>query len=219
MSTLCKIHTVLTVLVLLILLLGSCHATSRSPHEIVGETIGYSRWRTIIERTIRMPNGNLVDFDLVGLAGATSAVMIFAWDSTRKTATLVREYHPGPDQYLVGMAAGIVEEDKHNGNSLTAAQHELEEECHLAGGEWYLLTPQPLAMDKYSLTRARAYLVLDAKHVPDPRPQDDEEDIEILSGVTIEEIENMIQGGEMNLVGVWGCLLAMKKLRELGEID
>jgi len=44
-----------------------------------------------------------------------------------------------------------------------------------------------------------------------------EEDIEIISGVTIPEILQWIRNGEMNLVGGYGCLLAIEKLRELGE--
>lgn len=206
---------------LLLSLVGQSHASS-NPHknlpDILGEIVAYRRWRTITERSIRFHETKVVDFDLVGLNGASSAVVIFAWDSSTKTATLVREYHPGPHAYLYGVAAGIVEEDKHNGDAALAAQQELEEECHLAGGTWYLLTPQPLAMDKYTTTKVRAYLVVDAQHVPDPRPQDHEEDIEIIRGVTIPQILAMIRRGEMNMVGTWGCLMAMEMLRELDEI-
>lgn len=73
-------------------------------------------------------------------------------------------------------------------------------------------------MDKYVVTEITPYLVIDPKHVPDPRPLDDEEDIEIVTGVTKEEIIQMIQEGDFNLVGGWGALLALEKLRELGEI-
>ena len=166
-----------------------------------------------------MSDGKIVDFDLVGMAGASSAVVVFAWNTSTKTATLVREYHPGPHCFLFGAAAGIVEDSKHNGNPMLAAQHELEEECHLKGGTWYVLTPAPLAMDKYTTTKIRAFLVLDAHHVPDPRPQDHEEDIEIIRGVSIPEILSMIQRGEMNVVGCWACLMAIHKLTELGEIN
>lgn len=60
---------------------------------------------------------------------------------------------------------------------------------------------------------------MDASHVPDPRPQDHEEDIEIIQHVSVEEIMTMIQRGEMNVVGVWACLMAIEKLREMGEIE
>jgi hypothetical protein len=212
--------------VLLMSFVCTSHASSSagSPHkslpEIIGQVVAYRRWRTITERAIRFPGNKVVDFDLVGLNGANcGAVLIFAWDSSTKTATLVREYHPGPHAYLHGVAAGIVEEDKHSGNVELAAQHELEEECHLAGGRWFLLTPQPLAMDKYTTTKVSAFLVVDALHVPDPRPQDDEEDIEIIRGVGIPQILEMISRGEFNMVGTFACLMAMNKLRELNEIE
>ena len=74
-------------------------------------------------------------------------------------------------------------------------------------------------MDKYVVTEITPYLVIDPVHVPDPRPLDDEEDIEIVTGVTAEEIVQMIREGDMNLVGGWGSFLALEKLRELGEIS
>mmetsp|Transcript_23575 Transcript_23575/g.42798 ORF Transcript_23575/g.42798 Transcript_23575/m.42798 type:complete len:234 (-) Transcript_23575:1506-2207(-) len=224
-DTMTTLHFIPLFLLWTILLITCCSATStpsrpnRKPlPTILGEEFTYKRWRTILERTIRFPNGKVVDFDLVGMVGAGSAVVVFAWDSLQKTATLVREYHPGPNKFLFGAAAGIVEDDKHNGNVELAAQHELEEECHLAGGSWHLLTPEPLAMDKYSTITMRAFLVMDASHVPDPQPQDHEEDIEIIQNVSVDEIMTMIRRGEMNVVGAWACLMAIEKLREMGEI-
>lgn len=73
-------------------------------------------------------------------------------------------------------------------------------------------------MDKYVITEITPYLVLNPQHVVTPRPLDDEEDIEIIRGVSAEEIVQMIQEGDMTLVGGWGALLAMEKLRELGEL-
>ena len=49
-------------------------------------------------------------------------------------------------------------------------------------------------MDKYVVTEITPYLVIDAVHVHNPRPLDDEEDIEIIRGVTSDEIIQMIRG-------------------------
>jgi hypothetical protein len=73
-------------------------------------------------------------------------------------------------------------------------------------------------MDKYSVTEITPYLVIDPHHVDNPRPLDDEEDIQIVGGVSPCEILRMIREGDFNLVGGWGALLALEKLRELGEI-
>lgn len=127
---------------------------------------------------------------------------------------------PGCDKVLNGLAAGIVEEDKHGACFDLAARQELEEECHLSGGKWYrLLDDQSsIAMDKYVVTEIVPFLVVDPEHVENPRPLDDEEEIEIVKGVTVEEIMEMIRRGEMNCIGAFASLLAIEKLRTIGEI-
>ncbi len=90
----------------------------------------------------------------------------------------------------------------------------------MAGGKWYKLVDEGVSvpMDKYSKTNIVAYLVIDPVKVSNPRSLDIEEDIEIIEGVAVGDIISMIHRGEMNLVGGWGSLLAINKLREIGEI-
>ena len=156
----------------------------------------------------------------MGQAGSNRAVLVFAWDSKTKTVTLIREYMPGSNSYKYGVAAGLVEQ-KHNNEEadpcLTAAKFELEEEAHLVGGTWLQLTDDTI-MDKYATTVVRVYLVVDAEKAVNPKPLDEEEDITIAPGVTIDEVLGMIAKGEMNVVGGWASLLAISKLREMGEI-
>ena len=191
-------------------------SSSSSGFEIIDEKTVYSGWRTILNRKVRMRNGKVVDFDLVGVKTGEGAVLVFAWDTKSKTATMIREYMPASHKVLWGIAAGLIE-DKHQHDSELAARHELEEECHLKGGKWIPLLTQPAAMDKYATTTIQCYLVIDPVPEENPKPLDDEEDIEIVSGVTIPEILEYIQNGEMNLVGGYGSLLAIQKLQELGE--
>lgn len=148
------------------------------------------------------------------------ASIVFAWDSKSKTATIIKEYNPGCDKILAGLAAGIVEVDKHGSDYDIAARHELEEECHLSGGTWYRLlnNDASIAMDKYVVTQIVAYLVIDPVKVEHPKPLDEEEDIEIVQGVRVEEIMEMIRAGEMNCIGGFASLLAIEKLRSLNEI-
>ena len=74
----------------------------------------YSGWRKVIRRSVNVnsgddPNRKTIDFDIIDQAHSSGgAVIIFAWNSTSKTATLVREYMPGPHRVLSGLAAGIV---------------------------------------------------------------------------------------------------------------
>lgn len=156
----------------------------------------------------------------MGVKTGNHAVLIVAWDTNTKTMTLIREYMPGSHRILWGLPAGLVEPTKHKDkNETLAAVQELEEEAQLTGGTWIRLTTpgKPVAMDKYSLTNVHAFLVLDPWQAEHPKPMDEEEDIEVIRGVSISQIMEWIVAGEMNMVSAWGCLLAIEKLRELGE--
>lgn len=194
------------------------------PHDydIVREEVLFEGWRKVTRRTVQSPKMTKhIEFEVIDQTHSTGgAVIIFAWNSTSKSATIIREYMPGCHRVLGGLAAGLVEQ-KHGGSEEAAARHELEEECHLAGGTWYRLIDEGVSvpMDKYVQTEIVPYLVVDPHHVPNPKPIDDEEDIEIVSDVSADEIMQMVKKGDMNLVGGWGALLALVKLRELGEIE
>lgn len=208
---------------------GGKNKSNGKIYEILEEKLLFSRWRTLLSRLVRFPDGRTVDFDVVGNKGSDHAVLVFAWNSQTKTATIIREYMPGSNSLKAGIAAGLVE-SKHSSSDrdgggdgigddqkLTAAMHELEEECHLVGGEWIKLTEDTL-LDKYSTTQATVYLNLNAKTTNSPKPLDAEEEILIIPNVTIAEIMDMIAQGEMNCVGGWASLVAIHRLRELGEI-
>jgi len=117
---------------------------------------------------------------------------------------------------LYGQVGGLVE-DKHGSDISTAARYELEEEAHLTGGTWISLSKRSSFLEKYAFTLVDAFLVLDPIKSENPRPKDNDEDIEIIDGVTIPQIMEWIANGEMNLVSGWGCMFAIEKLRELGE--
>ena len=207
-------------------------ATTTAQHEIVHESVLFSTpWRSFLNRTVRLPySGKLVDFFVGVQAGSDRAVLVFGWNSTDRTATLIREYMPASNRLQVGCAAGMVEHDKHNNSNndqqqedvrQTAARYELEEECRLVGGTaWYELA-RDVVMDKYSTTALTVYLVVDPERIPahEAKPRDEtEEGMEILSGVSVPQVLEWIRTGEMTIVGSWTCLLALEKLRELGEI-
>jgi hypothetical protein len=209
--------------------------------ELLSDTVIYEKWRRLVSRKVRLPSGRTADFEIVGQsAGGTrndeddvtdQAVLIFVWHTATKTATLIREYMPALHRKCLGLAAGMVEADKHAGNSTgadednmqwTAAQHELEEECVLTGGQWIRLTERPVTMDKYSTTALTVYLVLDPvpleQHLERPR-DDTEEGMDVVPNVTVEELLQRMMQAEMTVVGSWASLLALRKLREMGEIQ
>lgn len=55
--------------------------------------------------------------------------MVFIWNSTDRTTTLIEEYAPGPLDVICGPVAGGCEDHKHRDPS-EAARHELEEEVN-----------------------------------------------------------------------------------------
>lgn len=203
-------------------------------YEIVKDEVLHDHWRRLIRRSVRLPGNKsvTVDYEIVAQKGTDQAVLVFCWNTATKRATLIREYMPSTHCRMMGLAAGMVEDDKHgNGGSdestyeddmrLTAAKHELEEECRLVGGTWMPLTEHGVVMDKYSTTRLSVYLVLDPEsvHADDAKPRDIEEDIQVVPGVSVDEIRDMIVTGRMTVVGGWASLLALQKLRVLGEIE
>jgi len=67
-------------------------------YEIIKEEVHYSGWRKVIRRSVHSsanPNRMPIDFDVIDQTTKGGAVIIFAWNSTNKTATIVREYMPG----------------------------------------------------------------------------------------------------------------------------
>lgn len=197
------------------------------------------------------------DFLVVRQGGTDRAVLVFAWDSKTQTATFIREYMPSSHRTQVGLAAGMIETDKHqvvprpeqtvdtvhqntggstsaaafvdcdsdedhDDGSLTAAQYELEEECRLVGGRRWIRLARDVVMDKYSTTRLSVYLVLDAIPIDaaQAKPRDETEvGMEILQNITLAQIFEWIEHGELTVVGTWATLLALDKLRRMGEIE
>ena len=195
---------------------------------LVSDDVLYDGWRRLIRRRVRLPSSLMVDFEIVAQRGTDQAVLVFVWDSRTKTATLIREYMPACHQRVLGLAAGMVElkheSQDHNSKDarLVAAEHELEEECRMRGGTWYKVTEQDSTMDKYSTTKLGVYLVIDPEPVPaeEALPRDDtEEGMEVVKGVTIQKIMALIASGQLTVVGGWACLLAINKLKEIGEVD
>lgn len=196
-----------------------------APHHVISQSkLFEGKWRSLLNRQVQFPSGSKADFEIVTQNGTDQAVLIFVWDSTTKTTTMVKEFMPASDGMKIGLAAGMVD-GKHlivgDDSILVAAQFELEEECRLTGGKWHQLIANIL-MDKYSTTRLSVYLVIDPIPVDsfNARSRDElEEGMQILPNVTLDELLTWIDGGHMTVVGSWACLLALRRLKEIGEIN
>lgn len=89
-----------------------------------------------------------------------SSVMVFIWNSTSQTTTLIEEYAPGPLDVICGPVAGGCEDHKHK-DHFEAARHELEEEerggIHMDRSGRY--TPVNLTTSRAKLKTKQAELV------------------------------------------------------------
>jgi len=185
----------------------------------IAEEISFAgKYRQIKRSSYRFPRGQIVDFDILTQHGQGSVVVV-AWDTKTRTATLIREFHPGAGRMQYGTVAGMFEKHKHT-SALECASMELEEEAHLGApaSRWIpLLAPGVTAsFEKYSDNHFHAYLVLDPFTVPNPKPLDAEEFIIIESGVSHARCMELIRTGQINLVSGYALLLAFSKLAELG---
>lgn len=182
----------------------------------IKEEVAYQGFRNIVKRHIKLPNEKVIEIEV--LKHRHESVVVFSWNSTSKTTTLVREYHPGPELTLFGTVAGMYEKAKHH-SALECAEHELEEEAQLRTSKWYALLGEEhvsMPFDKYSNNRFYPFLALDCEKVENARPLDEGEHITIHENVTYEEIMQLIRSGRMNVVSTYTCLLAFNKLDELG---
>lgn len=182
----------------------------------LGEKVVFEGYGKMIRRDVLFPTGRTVTFDI--LTQKHLSVVVFIWDSATATTTLVKEYHPGPDRFVLGTVAGMYEPDKHK-SVLEAAQHELEEEAQLRTDKWYpLLRDEDVHMpfDKYSNNKFIPFLALDCKPVVDAKAMDAEEYIQVLHDVPLAELMEYVQTGQMNVVSTYAIMLGLQKLRELG---
>ena len=58
------------------------------------------KWRSIMQRDVQYPNGRVVNFDIMDQPG--SSVMVFIFNTTSQTSTLIEEYAPGSLDVIIG---------------------------------------------------------------------------------------------------------------------
>lgn len=180
--------------------------------ELVSETLSYKRYQTVHERLVRYPDGREVSFDVVGTA-SRSSVFVFPYNTTTRTATLLREYSPGIHGLTYGFVAGMYEPNKH-ASVEAAAYDELSEEAHLKHGTLIALNSSEISTDKYSTNSFNFFLSLDACRDEKPKNRDAEEFIEIYENIDVNQIGNMVKQGMFNTPSSLLALLAIDELRK-----
>ena len=188
-------------------------------YTLASSEVVFSGWRKVLRKNITFPTGKTHAFDIT--YQGNPSVAVFNWCTKTKTTTLIQEYHPGIEAIMYGTVAGIYERGKKHLSALDAAMAELEEEAHLraAPHNWIPLladADSSCPFEKYSDNRLHAFLALDCDVVPDPKPLDAEECIEITPGVTYRQLRALLASGKMNVPSSYTTLMALDKLKEMG---
>ena len=188
--------------------------------KILSEKEAYrGKYRQMIEKVVEAPDGKKLVFDILS-NNKCGGVTMFVWNTKTRSATLVKEYSPGPHKVLLGTVNGCFETDKHE-SAEQCAEFELEEEVQMRVTHQKNIIPLieaggAVPLDKYSDNRFYSFLVLDAEPVLDPRKQDEEEYIIVERGVGYDELMRLMKRGEINVASSYTILMGIKKLEELG---
>lgn len=189
-------------------------------YTIMKDKVVYDRYARVYSRDIRFPNGRTFSFDVWGRVWRNESFTVVAvvpFNREAHTLTLIREYNPAHGRHVYSFPQGVMEPSKHT-DIQSAAAAELEEEAHLRCKNWIALFSGKKGMpqDKYQRESVFSFLCSDAVVVDDPAHVDDEEEIEIVSGISIDSFRNLVKNGGLQSNNVAAGLLALDQLRLMG---
>lgn len=191
-------------------------------YAVVKDTVVYDRYARVYSRDIRFPNGRIFSFDVWGRVwrnDSFTVVAIVPFDRHAHTFTLIREYNPAHGRYVYSFPQGVMEPSRHK-DTRSAAAAELEEEAHLRCKHWVPLFSgkDGMPQDKFQRESVFTFLCSDSVVVQNPAHVDDEEEIEIVSGVSVDDFRNLAKNGALQSNNVAAGLLALDHLRLTGMI-
>src|SRR5918999_4617731 len=128
----------------------------------LGEQVVYERFRRIVSRTFELPGGATADFEVFELFDSAAVLAL----TPAREVVLVREFRPGPEEVLLELPGGVVEEGQ---SPAEAARAELLEET---GYEGRLTSARSLLKDAYATNVKHVFTATDCRLVAEPdRPQ------------------------------------------------
>lgn len=124
------------------------------------ERVVYERFRRIVSRTFELPHGQRADFEV--FVGRDSVAVLALTDA--QEVVLVREFRPGPEEVLLELPGGQVEDGQ---TPEEAARAELLEE---AGYEGELTPAGTLLWDAYGTRKKYAFVATGCRCLRPPAP-------------------------------------------------
>lgn len=189
-------------------------------YSVLSEAVVYDRYARVYSRKVQFPDGKKFEFDVWGRVwknNSFAVVTVVPFDRATRTFTLVREYNIAHARFAYVFPTGQMEREKHASNEVAAAA-ELEEEAQLRCRHWINLLGaegRGAPQDKYQREEVFYYLCTDAEHVEDAAAGDEEEDMDVVHGVTPLQLRELVQAGAMQSNQIAASLLALDKLRSL----
>jgi ADP-ribose pyrophosphatase len=153
------------------------------PWRKVGERVVYDRFRRVRSRTFELPDGEVADFEVVELF---DSVAVLAFTDTNEVV-LVREFRPGPEDFLLELPGGVVESGQSVGE---AARAELLEETGYEGDFRHV---GALLKDAYATNTKHIVAATGCRRVAEPERPDLTEPV-LLS---LDEFRDHLRGGRL----------------------
>jgi ADP-ribose pyrophosphatase len=122
------------------------------------ERVVYERFRRVVSRTFALPDGRTADFEVIELFDSAAVLAL----TPAQEVVLVREFRPGPEEVLLELPGGVVEEGQ---SPAEAAQAELLEET---GYEGRLTSAGSLLKDAYATNLKHVFAATDCRRVAEP---------------------------------------------------
>ena len=188
-----------------------------APYRHLDDKVVYSRYARVYSRDIRFPNGKTFSYDVWGRDwknDSFAVVTVIPFDPQTQTFTLIREYNIAHTKFVYAFPQGQFERAKH-ASFVIGAIREMEEEARLTCDEKDMLQlGSGVPQDKYQ--RESVYYFLCTKTKPSGNAErDEEEDIDIVPGVTVDQLRAVSMGGRLQSNNVAGAYMGMDKLKRM----
>jgi len=186
---------------------------------VLSDKVVYDRYARVYSRDIRFPDGKEFAFDIWGRVwknDSFTVVTVVPFDRRTRTFTLTREYNIAHARFVYSFPQGQMERTKHASVQIAAAA-ELEEEAELKCDDWTNLLGgddgRGAPQDKYQRETVHYFLCASASHVDDAAGTDPEENIEVVHGITTQQLRDLIAAGALQSNNMAAALMAIDKLR------
>lgn len=181
----------------------------------LSDKVVYSRYARVYNRILLFEDGKQYEFDVWGRNWRNESfgvVTVIPFDVKTKTFTLVREYNIAHEKFIYTWPQGQFERAKHK-TALEAAKSELGEEARLKCGNWHMLIDACMPQDKYQRECVYVYLCMESAQGYGGR--DEEERIEVVKGVTTEQVRMLGHVGVMQSNNVAAGYMGIDKLKRM----